>query len=86
MAMIARACERLGRIEASYRQLIESILEKHWLPIRTAFGADELFEAMLSDKKRRNDTITLVLPKIPGECELESLTLEKAKELLVLGL
>lgn len=86
MAIISRACEKLGRIEVSYRERIEDILKKNSLPTRTGFDADALFEAMLSDKKRRNDNITLVLPKIPGECELLSLTLEKAKELLELGL
>lgn len=86
IAMVARACEKLGMIEKSYRERLEEILKKNSLPTRTDFDADALFEAMLSDKKRRNGNITLVLPKIPGECELLSLTLEKAKELLKLGL
>ncbi|MBQ4137545.1 MAG: 3-dehydroquinate synthase [Clostridia bacterium] len=86
MAMIARGCEKSGAIDPSYRELIENILKKHSLPISTDFSADELFEAMLSDKKRRSDNITLVLPKIPGECELKALSLKDAKKLLEAGL
>ena len=61
------------------------ILEKihaFGLPDKTELTAEEMYEALLSDKKRKGDSITLVVPTEPGRCRLYKTTLSEAKELL----
>ena len=49
-------------------------------------SAKELYEVLLSDKKIKNGSITLVIPRKPGECELYKASFEEALELLTAGL
>ena len=42
-------------------------------PVRCPYGAEELSEAALSDKKRAGGTITLVLPEDIGRCVLKKI-------------
>lgn len=86
MAVMARGCEARGMCERAYREKLEEIIQKYNLPIRTDYSADELFEALLSDKKRKSDGITLVIPRKPGECELYKASLDEAREILCAGL
>lgn len=46
------------------------------LPTMTAFSAEELAEAALSDKKRQGGSISLVLPERIGACRLEKIPVE----------
>lgn len=43
------------------------------LPVSCSYTAEELTEAALSDKKRKGDSITLVLPEAIGKCRLEKI-------------
>lgn len=81
MAIIMRASA-----PGEYADKLISLLEKYNLPTKTDFRADELFEAVLSDKKRYADKITLVLPIKEGECMLCNKSLSEAKEILSKGL
>lgn len=64
MAMVARAakCNDTDRLLA--------LLQKFDLPIRTDLSPDALLEVMLADKKRRGDTLNLILPKEIGNCAI----------------
>ena len=50
------------------------------------FKAEELFNAILADKKRKGDLITLVLPVEIGACELKDVNINALPGLLELGL
>ena len=43
------------------------------LPVSSPYSAEELAQAALSDKKRKGDRITLVLPECIGKCRLEKI-------------
>ena len=81
MAIIMRATA-----PDEYTDKLISLLEKYNLPTKTDFEADELFEAVLNDKKRCADKITLVLPIKEGKCMLCNKSLKEAKEILAKGL
>ncbi len=49
---------------------IEAVLKGFSLPLHTSFPAEALYAAMLSDKKRSGDTLTLVIPTKIGDCTL----------------
>lgn len=45
-------------------------LKSHGLPVDCPYPAEELCKLMISDKKRKGDKITLVVPAEIGRCEL----------------
>lgn len=70
MVMAAYAAERLEICDAGCRSDIEEMVRAFGLPAGTDFEEKELFDAMISDKKRDRDEITLVLPEEIGRCVL----------------
>ena len=70
LAIIARAAERLNWTEGPVARRVCGCLEKLSLPVSTEFSAGALAEAALADKKRAGDSITIVVPKKIGACEL----------------
>ena len=52
---------------------LAACLRANGLPTRCPYGAKELAQAALSDKKRSGGSITLVLPEAVGKCRLEKL-------------
>lgn len=70
MAIITRAAAGRGICPVDCAHRLEEMLENFQLPSHTDYDVHSLTEAMLSDKKRRANTITLVLPKRIGEAIL----------------
>ncbi len=68
MAMMARACEKMGMCEMGTAERIEKMLIKHNLPIDCPPYEDkELYFAALGDKKREGGYITLIIPAEIGK-------------------
>lgn len=70
MAVVTRACVKRGMTDPSVLEMLESLLKRYGLSDRCTLTAAELAEGALADKKRRGETITLVLPREPGKCVL----------------
>lgn len=70
MAIIARAAAEKGLCDAACAQAIEAVLQKFALPLDTDFSLEALTDRALSDKKRAGGTITLIVPRAVGVCEL----------------
>ena len=47
--------------------------------------AETLYQAILSDKKRRGSRISLIVPVEIGHCEIRRMTLEEMKHFLKAG-
>lgn len=77
LAIIARAAERLGWAQEPVARRIEAALTKNGLPTMTEFSPEALAEAALSDKKRAGGSITLVVPRRIGACELIDIPVEQ---------
>jgi len=86
MVLMTRAAEKTGLCRGGCLNAIISALVQYALPVSTGFGEEELFEALLSDKKRVQEHITLVVPRSIGSCERMSVTLAEARRFLRLGL
>jgi 3-dehydroquinate synthase len=86
MAMMTRACLARNICGGDCLEVLLDALDAYGLPAETGYDEDALFSALLSDKKRNHDRITLVVPRGPGRCERLSVTLPKAREFLRLGL
>jgi len=70
MLMIAKAAVARGICTPDVPLHIEKMLKRYGLPTACPFPAGALAEAALRDKKRRGDTVTLVLPTRLGESVL----------------
>lgn len=76
MSIIASASNKLGLFpEADLVRLLE-LLKKLGLPTECEYDRSALLSAVKSDKKRRGDSITLILPRSIGCCERRAVPLD----------
>jgi len=73
MSIITRAAVRKNFCPPECQSILESLLKKFVLPIQTGFSPKDLYEAALTDKKRMGDTLTEVIPRAIGHCELHKM-------------
>lgn len=65
---------------------IEAVLRAFGLPTTTDFSAESLADAALSDKKRKGETVTLVVPRAIGACTLEKRPVAELRSVIEAGL
>lgn len=80
MAIASRMAPLCGLCDVSGD--LSRLLENYGFDISCGYSANDIFEALLSDKKRRGGNISVVLPKAVGECILLTLELNELKDLL----
>ena len=85
LAVMARASERLGWAEPGVSARIAACLEKNGLPTGTDYPAEALAKAALADKKRSGDSITIVVPKAIGDCELKRIPVTELLPIIAAG-
>jgi len=86
MVIMARAAEKLGWCEEPCADRIAAVLRRNHLPTTTEYTAEQLAEAALSDKKRRGDSISLVIPRKIGECYMKKVPVTELEAILRAGL
>ena len=91
LAVMARASKRLGwmleeGINAWTADRICSALRLTGLPISTEYSPEVLAQAALSDKKRAGDSITIVVPREIGNCELKKIHVSELEAIIRAGL
>ena len=80
MALIARAAAKKGYLaDGAVIGALREALEANELPSSSPYGADELYDAALLDKKRASGAITLVVPREVGRCDLVKVPLDELK-------
>lgn len=86
MAIAARIACATGLCDQETVDEITAILHQFHLPTGTNFTARQLYDAALSDKKRSGSTVTLVLPRRIGACDLVPTPVAQLEHLLEMGL
>ena len=76
----------LGICREEDAERIRRTLAKQSLPVSTEYKAEELLPLVLSDKKRRGDSLTLILPETIGKCRMHPVSVKALPELLGEGL
>jgi 3-dehydroquinate synthase len=61
---------------------LETLLVQYGFDTSCPYAANEIYDALLSDKKRRGGNISVVLPRTVGDCMLYDMPVEDLKELL----
>ena len=82
LTAIARAAATRDLCGKDVPARIEDLLRRHGLKTRTHRDPDELFAVALHDKKRRGDSIDLVIPRRIGACSLAQTDLETFREII----
>lgn len=86
MILSARAGHALGWSEEDCTEPIEKILRKLEFPLQCDFSSAQLKDAVLRDKKRKRETITLVIPLSIGHCVLKEIPLDCLTDFIEKGL
>ena len=77
MALVARACSIRGLCGESSADRLFAVLRSYGFSCETDFDSSSLYQAALLDKKRKGDSISVVLVRGMGKAFCESLDLEE---------
>ena len=86
MAVITRAAVRRGLCPAEDLHALLELLAQYRLPTASPFAAAELEQAMAADKKRKGDSLTLVVPYGIGDSRLVKISMSQLGDWLRDGL
>ena len=82
MAAMADISARQGWCTEECAGEIRTLLENYGFDLSIDYSMDELYNIMLSDKKRKGGVIDLVVPEYIGKCVLKRVTTEELKDIL----
>lgn len=85
MAIITKAAEKAGICKSGTYEELCKVLKNSGLPTECGYSAEELYDVILSDKKRVGNSITVVLPKEIGNCILQKMSVEEMYEFVKKG-
>lgn len=74
--MIAKIGESLGITDPGTADAIAAINERNELPTGCTFTAEELADGALADKKRRGNTLALIIPEKMGKCMTHTINVD----------
>lgn len=81
MVMIMNSSSKFD-LTADSPEVMREIVEKFGLPVACDFPSEKLYDVMLADKKRKGNSVTLVIPSVIGECTLKKVSIAELKEYL----
>lgn len=82
MAIISKACVKSGLCEKNVSDELTEIIKKFDLPTESSYPVDDMIKIIKNDKKRKGDSITLVVPECLGKCVLKTIPVAQIKNLL----
>ncbi len=86
MSVVARASAAQAVCSKETAARIVKVLQQFSLPTDCAYGIDELYNVMQSDKKRRGKDISIVVPTHIGACEIVKMSLDNMRSFMAMGL
>ncbi len=84
--LICRAGEKMGITEPGTADRLAKINERNDLPVSTEFSAAVLTDSALNDKKRKGDTIALIIPEKIGKCMTKTVPVTELEGIIKLAL
>ncbi len=82
LAMVSRAAVKKGILDAMSCGAIIEMLQEYELPTEPEWGADELFDLLLQDKKFYSGKLHLIVPKSIGWCVIMPLNMTELRSWL----
>ena len=84
LAVIGQYAHQQGMFSEGDLTRLLTLLDKLGLPTKCEYSKTVLLHALVADKKRRGDAITLILPRAIGHCERRSVALALLEEQLTI--
>lgn len=85
LAMAARAAKEMGDMDENTAERIVYTLKRNDLPVKSDYETDRIFEAGKTDKKMAGKSLSLIVPKAIGQCEIRKIPLEEFETYISLG-
>lgn len=85
MCVLTYALMQKGEINKSIYDSLKEALINNKLPVSTDYNADDIFDKVTTDKKRKGDYINLIVVKEIGKAEIKKTDLETIKNLIKSG-
>jgi len=79
MAVMARSAARLGFCAEATKNEIVNLLQYYGLPTDTEQEPMSIYLSALGDKKRQGSSLTLIVPREIGRCDLHPIPVEELK-------
>ena len=79
MAAVTRAASEMGLCSRETAVRVLEILDRYELPKDISFGLDEMYGAMLVDKKNNGTVTNLIVPAAIGHCKIMKIPTDKLK-------
>ena len=86
IAIVSRAAAQSGMLSPLDARMIVDTLAAFGLPTTTEYTARELAHYMLSDKKRSGGTVSLIVPRAIGCCDIVPTPVETLEDFVEAGL
>ncbi len=86
MAAFSRAAACEGICSETCAAEIKAVTEKFGLPSVCGYDAEELYDMMLKDKKRKGSSISIIVPEQIGRCIIRKLKLTELKSFIEKGI
>ena len=86
ISIVARAAENNGLCTQACSSMIQTLLKKFNLPVDTFYSANDLYSYTLSDKKRSGDSVSLIIPREIGKCEIMPMPIVNLTSFIEAGL
>lgn len=85
MAMMAQAAKKFGYCDGCAADAVDDILKAYGLPSGCPYGAAEMVEAALSDKKNYGGVMRIIVPYAVGDSRIVEITADKLYDWLKAG-
>lgn len=86
MAVVSRATVKTGNCTQETADEIITLIKQYGLPAFSPYSAEELTDKALSDKKRKGDFISLVIPVEIGKCKAVNTKIENLNRFISAGI
>ena len=86
LAIVSRAAEKLGICSKDVKNNILDILTAFRLPTDTNLNVETLYKYTLSDKKRSDDFVNLIIPERVGYCRIQKMPIDQLISFIEAGL
>lgn len=82
LVMIADLSVKMGLMSSADAARIKNAIERMGLPTDAGIPVETLFEALRSDKKKEGGSVSLILPRGVGDCEIRKMEFGELKKWL----
>ena len=80
MVLVTKAAQLAGLCDEALFHRVLRLVQQYDLPTGTDFAPQDVVKAMYADKKRTGDSITLVIPRTLGRCELQTMRTKEMED------